>query len=175
MVGVSSVNLDPADRCSPARRYNLGSILDGLRGGPSGAKGRHDHHYALHRARGYSRNCRSCSIGCWLFLVHHGCSRYGWLWRGRRVPCCVHCRKSCFHREVSQLTRQSIEGAEASFKKHRGFFFMMTTTGCLITGQLLTLIVCLSEQIAFVPMYLYSCVQSSLEPPSTTTPLSPPN
>jgi len=27
---------------------------------------------------------------------------------------------------------------------------MMTTTGCLITGQLLTLIVCLSESIIFV-------------------------
>ena len=175
MVGLWSVNLDSADRHSPACRDDLGSILNGLRSGPSGAKGSHDHYYALHRARGYPRDCSTCSIGCWLFLVHHSCSRYGRLWRGRRVSCCIHCRESFFRRKVSQLTRQSIEGAEASFKKHRGFFFMMTTTGCLITGQLLTLIVCLSEQIAFVPMYLYSCVQSSLEPPSTTTPLSPPN
>jgi hypothetical protein len=170
-----SVSPDPADRRSPACRYNLGSILNGLRGGPSGAKGRHDHYNAIYCARRNIRNRRPCPIGCWFFLVHHSCSRYGRLWRGRRVSCCIHCRESFFRRKVSQLTRQSIEGAEASFKKHRGFFFMMTTTGCLITGQLLTLIVCLSEQIAFVPMYLYSCVQSSLEPPRTTTPLSPPN
>jgi hypothetical protein len=175
MVGVSSVNLDLADRSSPARRDDFGSVFYGLRSGPSGAKGRHDHYYAVYRARRYSRDCGTCSIGCWLFLVHHSCSRYGRLWCGRRVSCCIHCRKSCVRREVFQLISQSIEGAEASFKKHRGFFFMMTTTGCLITGQLLTLFVCLSEQIAFVPMYLYSCVQSSLEQPSTTTPLSPPN
>jgi len=30
---------------------------------------------------------------------------------------------------------------------------MMTTTGCLITGQLLTLIVCLSESITFLQVH----------------------
>jgi hypothetical protein len=175
MVRLSFVCLDPADGCSPARWHDPGSVLYGLRSGPSGAKGRHDHYYTVYRARRYSRDCGTCSIGCWLFLVHHSCSRYGRLWRGRRVSCCIHCRESFFRRKVSQLTRQSIEGAEASFKKHRGFFFMMTTTGCLITGQLLTLIVCLSESVPFTSIYLDSCVQSSLVQLSTTIPPYPPN
>ena len=96
MVRLPSVNVDTADRRSPARRDDLGSILDGLRRGPSRAKGRHDHHNAIYRAWRYSRDCCTCSIGCWLFLVHHSCSGYGRLWSGRRVPCCIHCRESFF-------------------------------------------------------------------------------
>lgn len=175
MVRLSSILTVVADSYSSARRNNLGSILDGLRSRPSGTKSRHDNHHAFHRTWWYSRNCRTCSIRGWLLLVHHGRPRHGRLRCGRRVSCCVHCCKSILRQNVSQLTWQSIEGAEASFKRHRGFFFMMTTTGCLITGQLLTLIVCLSKSTTSEPREVYSYNQSSLERPSTTIPLYRPS
>jgi MFS family permease len=108
----------------------------------------------------------------WFITVARGMVGYG---AGGEYPAASTAVRHSSFDKISKFISQSIEGAEASFKKHRGFFFMMTTTGCLITGQLLTLIVCLSEPISLMPICLYLYVQSSWERPSTTTPLSPPS